>query len=99
MSGLATAFNYATDLDDSSLRKIVFDWMFATAALAYVNVLVFLLDEAGRALGEVNFNNGTKKLMQARQSSGSTLPNIKPTSVGCSLSGGCLFLLLFIATA
>lgn len=99
MSGFATAFNYATDVDDRSLRKIVLHWMFATGALAYANLLVFLLDEAGRALGEVNFNDGTKILMQARQSSGSTLPNIKPTSVGCSICGVCLLLLLFIATA
>lgn len=99
ISGFATAFEYAADMDAISWPKICIDSIFATAALACVNGIVFLLDEAGRALGEVNFNIGSRLFMQARQSSGANLPSIKPTSVGCFICGVCLFLLLFIAAA
>jgi len=96
ISGFATAFEYATtDADEISWRTIVLDWMLATTALAYANALVFLLDEAGRRLGEMNFMIG----MQAQQASGAALSNTKPTSIGCSICGVCSFLLLFIATA
>ncbi len=98
ISGFVTAFD-AADLDAISWPKIVLDWMFATAALAYANGIVFLLDEAGCALGGVNFNVGSRLFMQARQSSGAVLPSIKPTSVGCFVCGVCSFLLLFIAAA
>ena len=96
ISGFATAFEYATtDADEISWLTIVLDWVLATTALAYANALVFILDEAGRRLGEKNFMIG----MQARQASGVAFPNIKPTPIGCSICGVCSFLLLFIATA
>ena len=98
ISGLATAFEYATDMDTISWRTIVLEWMLATTALVFANVLVFVLDDAGRRFGEKNFETGNKMFMQARQNASAILPNIKPTSIGCSICGVCSFLLLFIAT-
>lgn len=99
LAGFATAFEYAADLDAFSWRTIFLDWIFATIAAAYVNASVFMLDAAGRALGERNFIMGNKIFMQACQSSGAMLPNTKPAPVGSSICGVCLFLLLFIAAS
>lgn len=98
ISGLATSFEYSTDMDTTSWRTIVLDWMLATTALVFANVSVFVLDNVGRRLGEKNFQTGNRMFVHARQGSSAILPNIKPTSIGCSIFGICSFLLLFLAT-
>jgi len=99
-SSLVTAYVYGADTDldkEGAVWIAVLDWAFASAVLAYVNAFVFLLDKAGRKLGETNFNVGNRAFIQAHQASGATVPNIKPTTIGCSVFGVCSFLLLCVA--
>jgi len=99
ISGLSTALEYATDLNAVSWWNVLLDWAFSTAVLAYANAFVFLLDKAGRKLGETNFDMGRRMFMQAHRSSGALLPNTQPTPIGCLVFGLCSFLLLCIAAA
>ena len=97
---LVTAYVYDAGIDideEGAVWIVVLDWAFASAVLVNVNAFVFLLDKAGCKLGETNFNVGNRALIQTHQASGATVPNIKPTMIGCSVFGICSFLLLCVA--
>ncbi len=77
--------------------NITLNLTFALVLLAYVNAAVFVMDEAGRRLGEYNFHVGNVAFMQAHRATEAVVPNVKPTAIGCAVFGVCSFLLLGIA--
>ena len=101
VAGITTAIEYAAaEVDAVSWRAVLLDWAFASAALAYANGLVHLLDEAGGILGERNFQMGNRMIAQSQQQQahgGAGLPFIRPSAIGCAVFGVCSFLILFIA--
>lgn len=103
ISSLITAFVYRTtgkDVDEliEAWLDAGIDLALALPTLLYVNGLVFLLGETGRRLGESNFHVGNNLFIQAHRASGAMVPNINPTTIGCSVFGISSFLLLCIAT-
>jgi len=101
VAGLAASYEYAAaEVDAVSWRAVLLDWTFASAALAYANGLVYLLDKAGGILGERNFQMGNRMIAQSQQQQahgGAGLPFIRPSAIGCAVFGVCSFLMVFIA--